>query len=348
MSNEYLLNPLAQGVKFKSLKICSAALALACITTGLFITDNAIAQTLSAIVVKATKPIADAQGRTRYIVDFVEDNAGRPDKFSDTAGRIAWQKARSALLIPDVAKTHSLELLGTTSLVGTSFVAYLSAAQVELLAKDKRVALLTEDTYIQPSSLWNNSTDSSGQVRPWGIQAMNTGGSSSRAATVYILDAGVEPHPDLTGLTERLSALPGIDPTGCYPHATHVAGIVGVGADDNGFGVVGMNPGAKLVSIALGDTNLSVCADGRSGSGSTNYSLYGITQALELVYQRVFLEHEVAIVNLSVNSPGGVFAATGTIGQKMRAVATPVQYDTYYPGVFIVQSAGNDTADACD
>ncbi len=67
-----------------------------------------------------------------------------------------------------------------------------------------------------------------------------------------------------------------------------------------------------------------------------------------MVYQRVFLEHEVAIVNLSVNSPGGVSAATGTIGQKMRAVATPVQYDTYYPGVFIVQSAGNDTADACD
>jgi hypothetical protein len=82
--------------------------------------------------------------------------------------------------------------LGTTSLVGISFIAYLDAKQVDQLAKDKRVERLTQDAYLQPSALWNTATDTSGQQRSWGLYAMGVAnaGSSNGAATVYVLDTG--------------------------------------------------------------------------------------------------------------------------------------------------------------
>ncbi len=71
---------------------------------------------------------------------------------------------------------------------------------------------------------------------------------------VAILDSGVGPHIDL-----RVAG--GYDCTGggriadTYGHGTHVAGTVG--ALDNGIGVVGMAPGARLWSVkVLGDDGL--------------------------------------------------------------------------------------------
>lgn len=225
-------------------------------------------------------------------------------------------------------------------MVGTSFTAYLTDKQVEQLAKDKRVKLLTEDAYLEPSALWNSTTDYTGQARSWGLYALgvSSAGSSNGGATVYVLDTGVEMHGDLPGLSaaDRISALAGINPNGCYPHATHVAGIIG--AADNGYGVVGVLPGVRLVSIALGDTNLGWCSQG--------YPISAFAQGLDKIYQRVLQSHRVAIVNISFNS-SGYFSSTGTIGLKMKVVATASYLDGGYPGAFIVQSAGNQLSDAC-
>ena len=217
-----------------------------------------------------------------------------------------------------------------------------------------RVKLITQDVYLQPSALWNSSTDPSGQVRPWGLQAMDvaSAGSSNGTATVYVLDTGVEMHADLPGLaaTDRLSALPGINPTGCYAHATHVAGIIG--AADNGSGTVGVLPGVRIVSIALGDTNSDTvpCPQGSTvGFGSHGNPASAFTQGLEKIYQRVLQSNAVGIANMSFNGGGGLFSSTGTIGLKMRAVATPTWEDGVgYKGVFIAQAAGNNFSDACE
>ena len=286
-------------------------------------------------------PIKDAQGRVRYIVDLVDDLAEKPNKFDNAQSKIAWHKTNSEKLIEAVVKLRGIELLGTTSLVGTSLVAYLSDNQVDQLAKDKRVAMLTEDRYVEPSGLWNSTMDPSGQVRPWGLQAMGIGGGSSNgSATVYILDTGVEMHVDLPGLsaTNRLSAVPGINPTGDYPHATHVAGIVG--AADNGFGVVGVLPGVRLVSISVNTANV--------GSLSTSPATSAIILGLEIIYQRVLQSNRTAIVNLSFNGPGNLYASTTTVGLKMKKVATPSYLDYGYRGALIVQSAGNNAGDACN
>ena len=297
--------------------------------------------------------IKDAAGRIRYIVDLVDDNIGKPATFVDAASKIQFYKTKSALLIEAVSKLRGAELIGTTSLVGTSFTAYLTTTQVDEFSKDKRVKLITQDAYIKPSALWNSTTDYNGQVRPWGLQAMDVAyaGSSNGSATVYVLDTGVEMHADLPGLAaaDRLSALPGINPTGCYAHATHVAGIIG--AADNGYGVVGVLPGVRIISIALGDTNstTSPCPVGSTVTyGSHNQTASALIQGLEIIYQRILLSQKVAIANLSFNLDGGTFASGGTVGLKMQVTATPSAYEgVAYKGAFIAQSAGNRLTDAC-
>lgn len=315
--------------------------------------SQASATTGAAQSAASSGPIKDAVGRIRYIVDLVDDNIGKPATFVDAASKIQFYKTKSALLIEAVSKLRGAELIGTTSLVGTSFTAYLTTTQVDEFSKDKRVKLITQDAYIKPSALWNSTTDYNGQVRPWGLQAMDVAyaGSSNGSATVYVLDTGVEMHADLPGLAaaDRLSALPGINPTGCYAHATHVAGIIG--AADNGYGVVGVLPGVRIISIALGDTNstTSPCPDGSTVTyGSHNQTASALIQGLEIVFQGILLNQRVAIANLSFNLDGGTFSSSGTVGLKMQATATPSAYEgVAYKGAMIVQSAGNQLLDAC-
>ena len=301
--------------------------------------------------VSKSGPIKDSIGRIRYIVDLFDDHKDKPAKFRDAGHKLDYHKTKSAQLIAEVSKLRGEELLGTTSLVGTSFTAYLTEKQVEQFAKDKRVKLVTQDVYLRPSALWNSTNDYYPQVRPWGLHAMDVAwaGPSNGSATVYVLDTGVEMHPDLPGLSagDRLSAFAGINPTGCYAHGTHVAGIIG--AADNGTGVVGVLPGVRIVSIALGSTNPAICPAGSTVAyGSDDQTADALGQALQKVYELAIYEQRVPIVNISFNQAASIFASTGTIGLKMSALATSSFYDgAGYRGAFIVQSAGNSFADAC-
>lgn len=284
--------------------------------------------------------IKDAQGRIRYIVDLEEDDTGKPAQFAGAEDKIAWQKANSAKLIDDVVKLRGIEIYASTSLIGTSFTTYLTEKELEQLSKDKRVKLITEDTHLTLSALWNSTTDPSGQVRSWGLQALGVGGGSSNGtATVYVLDNGVGPHADLPGLIANYVGGPGISAVGCYGHATHVAGIIG--AADNATGVVGVLPGAKIVSIAIGEVPSALCPNIPDTT-----SLTAIIQGLQIVYEQVQINAKAGIVNISQNGYG-IFSTNGTVGTKMRAVATPTYGYVPYRGAFIVQSAGNNYADAC-
>lgn len=197
--------------------------------------------------------IRDAQGRVRYIVDLFEDESGKPSRFAGAAEKIAWHKANSARLIEDTTKLPGIDVVTSTSLVGTSFTAYLYEKQAEQLTKDKRVQRLTPDARLTSSgNLWSDTANGA-EILSWARQAMGiVTTASTGSAIVYVIDTGVEQHRDLPGLVTRIAVFPGMSPTGCYPHATHVAGIIGAG--NNGMDVVGMNPGVRMVSIAIGDT----------------------------------------------------------------------------------------------
>lgn len=365
-------------------KTLSISVAVAIVTMG-GICTSAYAAPASDVGkwFKAEQPIKDAQGRIRYIVTLEEDNATKAtEKFKDVKEALDWKTARTTEYISTLIKSKGNEviILSATSLTMPSFVAYLTEKQAKDIADDRRVVSMTEDRYSEVSSPWYNATDPSGQIRSWGLTAMNNASpaASTGSATVYILDTGVALHGDLPGLysanqlqgshISNGQAYGGIlSPVGCWPHATHVAGIIG--AADNSIDTVGMLPGVKIVSVALGDTNYNPsasypttnytavpygnagdCSGGASGIGS--WTLAAMMNGLDYVYRQTTLNQNVGIVNLSLN--GSDFAQSNgasAFRTQLQKVATGKwvyiggQAGFWYAGSLIVQSAGNQYFD---
>ena len=147
---------------------------------------------------------------------------------------------------------------------------------------------------------------------------------------VAVLDTGIDvEHPDLNvvGGTNCLYTLKG--PRGSRTiycedaaggdddqyHGTHVAGTIA--ALDNGIGVVGVAPGARLWAVKVLGSN---------GSGSFSSILAGIDW--------VVARGDIEVLNMSL---GGI----GTSSAMNQAVANAVA-----SGVTVVVAAGNDNADA--
>jgi subtilisin family serine protease len=152
------------------------------------------------------------------------------------------------------------------------FAAHLTPAQVAFLRADPQVRAVVPDIPISGEDDTGPGSESGGvrttgltsQVVPSGVRRVN--GDDSPIADidgrdervdvdVAILDSGIADHPDL-------AIAGGHDCTSPYPdawrdrygHGTHVAGIVG--AIDDGKGVVGVAPGARLWAIkVLGDND---------------------------------------------------------------------------------------------
>ncbi|KAK9827452.1 hypothetical protein WJX74_003285 [Apatococcus lobatus] len=91
----------------------------------------------------------------------------------------------------------------------------------------------------------------SGQTVPTGIQRVNGPLKGMFLQPIAILDTGVGPHPDLNVVSEH-SCIDGkpltTDQNG---HGTHVAGIAA--ASDNGYGVIGVAPGAPIHNVKILD-----------------------------------------------------------------------------------------------
>jgi subtilisin family serine protease len=172
-------------------------------------------------------------------------------------------------------------------------------------------------------------------TKPWGVQAVGGGvGSSNGGITVYVLDSGVNAHPDIN-LVEQASVQAGISPIGCYGHGTHVAGIIG--AKSGNGGVVGVFPNVRIVSLSVSTTNEpGGCADVPS---SGNFR-----DGLEQIKQRIAASGRVAIINISAN--GVDFQPTGIIAPAILDVVTPTPSEGY-AGAFLTQSAGNDYSASC-
>lgn len=84
---------------------------------------------------------------------------------------------------------------------------------------------------------------------PTGIQRVNGPLAGMFLQPIAILDTGVGPHPDLNVVSDH-SCISGkpltADQNG---HGTHVAGIAA--ASDNGYGVVGVAPGAPIHNVKV-------------------------------------------------------------------------------------------------
>src|SRR5947207_5302883 len=192
------------------------------------------------------------------------------------------------------------------------FAGEISAERLETLRQDPRVELIEPELELF----------SSAQTLPTGIKRIGASlsplakidGLDERInADIAILDTGIAPHPDLNIFT-NVSFIVGQTTDG-NGHGTHVAGIAA--AIDNGVGVVGVAPGARLWAIKVMDN---------TGAGTTATVIQGI----DFVTQNA---GQIEVANLS-------FCGIGYSAALRTAINNSVA-----KGVVFVVAAGNDSRD---
>lgn len=154
------------------------------------------------------------------------------------------------------------------------------------------------------------------QTVPWGIARVR-GGAAGTFATAWVIDSGVQlNHPDLNVDSARSrSFVTDTSPADGNGHGTHVAGTIA--AINNTIGVIGVAPGATVVSVRVLD---------RRGSGSNA----GVIAGVEYVAAN---GRAGDVANMSLG--GGVSAALDTA--VINAAAT---------GIRFVLAAGNSATSA--
>ena len=173
----------------------------------------------------------------------------------------------------NIAKTHKLERIHTYKQAIKGFTARMSDVELEKIKNDSRVDFVAEDraVYISDFAFEDESSSekisasrkSSAQTQPpqnipTGVDRINAENLLNKGAGVgvAVIDTGIElSHPDLKAniiankncLSNRAN---GNDDNG---HGTHVAGTIA--ALNNGVGVVGVAPEAKLIAVKVLNRN---------------------------------------------------------------------------------------------
>ena len=184
----------------------------------------------------------------------------------------------------------------------------------------------------------------SGQVVPWGISAIQAKDAHAYnrgvGVVVCVVDTGIQfSHPDLAGqVIGGENFVPNsrgvIDPLKYdddHGHGTHVSGTLA--ALDNGIGVVGVAPEAKLLAVKVLD---------RSGSGSTSRVAEGIRSCMakgaDIISMSlsVYSETSSEIMHSAIQDAAAMgivsVAAAGNLGSYI------ISFPARYPEVFAVSA----------
>ena len=169
-------------------------------------------------------------------------------------GAVARDKVRAEAFKaggPNVRHTYANSIRG--------FAANANSA-AQLQARNPNIAYCEQDQEMAAiqggpfdfRELGKPSAPAPAQSIPWGVTRVKGGaGTGSGSGTAWVIDSGIDlDHPDLNVDTSRsrnfTSGNSADDGNG---HGTHVAGTIG--ARDNGFGVIGVSPGARLVAVRV-------------------------------------------------------------------------------------------------
>lgn len=176
------------------------------------------------------------------------------------------------------------------------------------------------------------------QGTPWGIARVNGGGGGT-FGTAWVIDSGIDlTHPDLNVDTARSRSFLGgtTNPQDQNGHGTHVAGTIA--ARDNTIGVIGVAPGAPVVSVRVLDRRGSgsnsgviagveyVAANGRSGDVANMSLGGGVSSALDT-----------AVLNASAGGVKFVLAA----GNSSVSATTSSPARVNGPNIFTVSAFAN-------
>ncbi|MCX7623202.1 MAG: S8 family serine peptidase [Thermomicrobium sp.] len=261
----------------------------------------------------AAAAVARAEGPpARYIV-VLPDTPTSPGAF---------QPLRRSQ-VQDIAERVGARPEQVYDTVLTGFAGHLTAQQVRELLRSGQVAAVVPDA----------ETSIAAQTVPTGIQRIGTlanptakidGTDDPMPIDIAVLDTGVDPsHPDL-------NVVGGYDCTGSgswvdrHGHGTHVAGTIA--ARDNGTGVVGVVPGARLWAVKV---------FGDNGTGYVSWLICGLNWVAANA-------GTIRVANYSGGASGTDTPNCGGSSDPLhQAVCRVVQ-----AGVTLVVAAGNDGRDA--
>ncbi|WP_327686481.1 S8 family peptidase [Streptomyces sp. NBC_00467] len=207
------------------------------------------------------------------------------------------------------------------------YAASMSPSVAATLADDPRVRSVEPNRRVQTTA----------QSVPTGVDRVEADKSPTAAidgvdtrvdADVAVIDTGINPsHSDLNVYRDggKNCWLPFLPPSDWHGHGTHVAGTIG--ALDNGTGVVGTAPGARLWPVQVLDA---------SGSGTTASVICGIDHVTQHA-------DEIEVANMSL---GGAGTDDGNCGKSNNDSMHRAICNSVAEGVTYTVAAGNDHGDA--
>ncbi len=239
----------------------------------------------------------------------------------------------SGAVASEMAAAHGLGLLHVYGHALKGFAAVVPEGKLDQIKRDARVAFVSEDRLVSATGKpGSGGTTQPPQAVPTGINRIEALANPNKGAGVgvAVLDTGIDlTHPDLAAniiagkncLSTRKNAN---DDNG---HGSHVAGTIA--ALNNGIGVVGVAPQAKLAAVKVLNSQ---------GSGTWSSIICGLdwvkanAAALNL-----------KVVNMSLSGGGSSDGNCGlTNGDALHQAICRVRD----AGVTIVVAAGNSGASA--
>lgn len=176
-----------------------------------------------------------------------------------------------------------------------------------------------------------------GRGEQWALDALRAetawDTSTGNGVTVAVLDSGVSRHPDLAGaFAGGIDLVDGGDPrVDVNGHGTHVAGIIGMTAN-NGRGGAGLSPGVAIMPVTVADASGWVrSADSARGivwavdhgADILNMSYSGSASSVE----QKAIQYAVSKGVVPVAAVGNAYVDDG------GSLYNPIQYPAAYSGV---------------
>jgi len=168
-----------------------------------------------------------------------------------------------------VVRAHGGQVTDVYGHAVRGFAANIADGQIgQLRASNPNIAHCEQEQVFKTVQTYRSGPISitAGQETPWGIARVG-GGAAGTFKTAWVIDTGIQlDHPDLNVDVQRSRSFTRQrSPADQNGHGTHVAGTIA--ARDNGLGVIGVAPGAKVVAVRVLD---------RNGSGTTSGVIAGV------------------------------------------------------------------------
>ncbi len=240
-------------------------------------------------------------------------------------------------VVSDLVSKHNAGELYSYHKAVKGFTATISDSEVDKIKKDPRVDFVSEDRVV---SIDKVNVEKIGQVTaqsetiPTGVSrvaATNTV-NKGQGVNIAVIDTGIySAHPDLQGaiLNSGTSCIRRTSSQDDNGHGTHVSGTIA--ARNNGIGVVGVAPSAKLVPVKVLD---------RNGSGTWSSVICGIDWVTNHAAQ-----YNIKVANMSLGGGGTSDNNCGNTNNDALHKAICRSRDA---GVTYVVAAGNSAADAAN